>query len=227
MQIGTEASPIRWSGRLPRKQGVRADVGGLAKLTEEPLQPREFVTRRVLVGVPHHDSKMVPPQGIADRFAGRIDVDGLLSCDDLADAKGTDAVLVLQPAFSFVLVDGDHLLRDPVDVLEQRPADRLQHVEARRWRHIGRAHFTHNELVHPPLTQPVGADKRVDRNTVLRQPPRILDCRHRRLDSLHRDVVSQRVQKGLDVRLDARVEQLDEPGIRHAARECSPRENFE
>src|SRR5882757_7745403 len=48
-----------------REQWVRADVGGLAELTKEALQPSELVTGSTLVRVPDHDGEVVPQQRIA------------------------------------------------------------------------------------------------------------------------------------------------------------------
>jgi hypothetical protein len=196
-----------------RKQGVRAHVGGLAKLTKEALQPGEFVTAGALVRIPHHDREVVPPQRIADRLTRRVDVDFRLPGHDLSDSQCADAVLVLQPSFALVLVDGDDLLRDPVDVLEERGGYRFQRGEAGGGRDIGLAQGLEHEVVQLALAQPIGPDQGVDRHAVLGQPAGILQRRSRRLDSFHRDVVTQRVQQGVDISLDAGAQQFDGAGI--------------
>jgi hypothetical protein len=48
---------------------------------------------------------------------------------------------------------------------------------------------------------------------MLGEPSRVLECRGRGLDALDRDIVPQRVQKGLHVPFDARIEQLDDSRI--------------
>ena len=78
LRRGTVRKPTPSRGLIGgREQRVRPDFGGLAQFAEETLKPGEFVTRGVLVGVPQHDGKVVPPQRIADRLAGRVDVDCL------------------------------------------------------------------------------------------------------------------------------------------------------
>jgi hypothetical protein len=104
---------MRWFGPRPQER-VRADVSGLAQLTKKALQPREFVSPGAHVRIPHRHGEVVPPQRIANRVAGRVDVDDLPSLQDLADAQRPYAVLVLQPSFALFLVHDDDLLGDPV-----------------------------------------------------------------------------------------------------------------
>ena len=163
--------------------------------------------------VPHDERQVVPAQRIADRGGCRIDVDGLVRGQDLAHPQGAKAVLVLQPSFAFVFVDGDDLLRHPVDVLEQRGGDRLDHRHPHRFRDIDRAQFGEDQLIHPALTEPIGAHQRVDGHPVLRQSAGVLQRRGGRLDTLDRDVVAQRVQDRVHVALDAGPEQLHQPRV--------------
>ena len=75
------------------------------------------------------------------------------------------------------------------------------------------AQFGENELIHPALTEPIGANEGIDGHALLSQPPGILQCGGGRLDTLHGDVVAQRVQDGVHVSLDAGSEQLHKSGI--------------
>ena len=146
---------------------------------------------------------MVPSQRIADYGARRVSVDQLVRGQDLAHPQATKTVLVLQPAFTFVFVDSDDLLRHPVDVLEQRAGDRLDHLHAHGFRDIDDAQFGENYFIYLALTEPIGANQRVDGHPALCQPAGVLQRRGGRLDTLNSDVVAQRVQDRVDVALDA------------------------
>ncbi len=60
-----------------------------------------------------------------------------------------------------------------------------------------------------PLADSVRAHQRVHGYAVLREPPRVFQCRGRRLDALHIDAVAQRVEHRVDVAADAGPKQLD------------------
>ena len=45
---------------------------------------------------------------------------------------------------------------------------------------------------------------------MLREPPRVLQCRGRSLNPIHRDVVPQRMKNRVHVALDAGAQQLDD-----------------
>ena len=72
------------------------------------------------------------------------------------------------------------------------------------------AQFGENQLIHPALTEPIGAHQRVDRHPALCQSAGVLQRRGGRLDTLDCDVVAQRVQDRVHVALDAGPEQLHE-----------------
>ncbi len=183
-------------------------TGGFAQFAKKPLQPGKFVALGARVRVPHDEPKVVPPQWIADRRGGRIDVDGLGCGKDLPHPQGAKAVLVLQPAFTFVFVGDDDLLGDPVDVFEQCGGNRFDDRVPHLFGDIERAHFGEDQLIHQPLTEPIGANERVDGHPVLGQSPGVLQRRGRRLDPLHGDVVAQRTQNGVHISLDAGPEQF-------------------
>ncbi len=185
----------------------------MAELAKKALQPGQFVSPGARIRIPEHQGDVMPAQRIADRGAGRVDVDVLLACQNLAHSQRPDAVLVLQPSFAFVLIHDDHLLGDPVDVIEQRCGDRIEHCKPFLGPDLGGPHFPEDKLVQAALTQPVCAHKRVDRHAMLGEPSRVLECRGRGFDALDRDIVPQRVQKGLHVPFDARIEQLDDSRI--------------
>ena len=134
----------------------------------------------------------------------------LLCGQNLAHPQAAKTVLVLQPSLAFVFVDADDLLRHPVDVGEHRAGDRLDYRHPHRFRDIDRPQFGENQLIHPALTQPIGAHQRIDRHPALRQSAGVLQRGGGRLDTLDCDVVAQRVQDGVHVALDAGPEQLHE-----------------
>jgi aspartate oxidase len=73
--------------------------------------------------------------------------------------------------------------------------------------------FGEYQLGHPALTEPVRADYHIDRNTLLGNASGVFECRRRRGDLFHRDVVTQCVQHRRDVVQDARGQQLDHSRI--------------
>ena len=193
--------------------GLASAPAAWREFPDKPLQRGEFVSLGALVRAPHGHRQVVPSQRVTDRCARRIRVDGLVRGQHLPNPHGSKTVLVLQPAFPLVLIDRDDLLRDPVDVFEQRAGDRLDDGVPHRFGDIDRAHLGENDLVHLALTETIGADQRVHRDTVLGEPARILQCRRWRLHPLHGDVVAQCVQKGFDVSLDAGAEQFHDSRI--------------
>ena len=61
----------------------------------------------------------------------------------------------------------------------------------------------------PPLTQPVHADQRIDRKTLLGYSTSVLKRRCRGLHAFYRDVVAQRLQSGYHISLETRIEQRE------------------
>ena len=167
------------------------------------MQPGQLIAFGARVRVPHGQRQMVPPQRITDRRGCRIHIDGLVRGQDLAHPQAAKTVLVLQPAFAFVFVDGDNLLRHPVDVLEQRAGDRLDHLHVHGFRDVDDAQFSENYFIYLALTESIGANQRVDRHPALCQPAGVLERCGGRLDTLDSDVVAQRVQDRIDVAFDA------------------------
>ena len=207
-QPSPRAGPVRrdeeWDGG-----GIR----GTADIPQETLQPRDFVTFGAHIGVPHHHRKVVPAQWVADRRRGRVDVHGRERVEDFPDPNGAQAVLIFQPSVAFVFIYPDDLLGHAIDVFEQRRGDRFQNRVSVRFRDFGATYLGEHEFVHLPLTEPVRAYQRVDRNSVLRQPTRVFHSRGGCLDALHRNRVLQRVQHRVDISFDAGPQQLRCTGI--------------
>ena len=193
--------------------GLAAASAALPRSRNEPLQPGEFVAFGPRVGIPHDDRQVMPSERIAERVGCRVDVDRALSGQNLPNPQRANTVLVLQPSLAFAFVHDDHLLRNPVDVLEQHRADRLDDGKTYRWLDIERAYFAEHDLVQPALAETISTDERVDRDAALRQPSRVFECRSWCLDTFHRDVVPQRVHDGVHVSLDAGAEQLDQARV--------------
>ena len=191
--------PLRWLGPV---RGGNAEAGRV----RHPWRPRRGTT------APRQGGAIARDSG-STRWSRRRRL-RLPAGHDLADSQSAHAVLVLQPTFALFLVDGDDLLRDPVDVLEEGGRDRSR-VRRGGWRarYRPRAPSRNTRSFMRPLTKPISAHERINRYAVLGEPARILQCRGRRLNSLDGDVVAQRVQNGVHVALDAGAEQLDDPRI--------------
>jgi len=71
------------------------------------------------------------------------------------------------------------------------------------FRDIDDAQFSENYFIYLALTEPIGANQRVDGHSALCQPAGVLQRCGGRLDTLDSDVVAQRVQDRIDVALNA------------------------
>jgi len=113
-----------------------------------------------------------------------------------------------QPLFALLLISGDDLLRDPVDVGEQCRGDLLQHGEPQLFGHVDLLQLREDQLAHATLAQPVSTNQGIDRAAVLGKSAGMLYCGGGSLGMLHRDPAAQRLQNGRDVTFGSGVEQF-------------------
>ena len=92
------------------EQRARRHPCGPAHISQETLQPRQFVAIAAGIGVPGHYRQMMPAQRIANRRRRGVDVNRCLGGQNLAHTQRAKAVLILQPAFALLLVHFDDLL---------------------------------------------------------------------------------------------------------------------
>ena len=155
---------------------------------------------------------MLLAQPVAQLGFDRAQVD-LLVVEQGTDPAGPHSGLGEQPAVTLVLVLGENLLGDPVDIAGAEP-----------YHAAGRGHdrcylpALPVQLVEPPLQEPlvadpVGADQRPGGHAALSQPPGVLDRRRRRFEILERHPVLENMDDGGDVLGDAGAEHADDGGI--------------
>ena len=120
---------------------------------------------------------------------------------------------MFEPPLTLAFVLDDHFLRYPVDIPERHRGDPLEHREAHPRIEPRGSDLVAGELEQQFMPESVGPNQRIHRYATLSHSAGVLQCRGRWFDLFDRDLVLQGVEDGIDVALDARTQQFDQPRI--------------